>query len=210
VDSCTPAARGDGAAGCRTSRSDANFEAVANTASIYNFDIELSDVDRHVYESLHLRVARHPSETEAFLLARVLAYCLEYTEGITFGHGLAEPGEPALAVRDLTGALRVWIDIGAPDAERLHKASKLSPRVVIYTHKDPALLARQLAGERIHHAEALELYGLDREFLAALAAHLARRTAFALTVTERELYLTVGDVTLTSRVDRVPIGAGIP
>jgi uncharacterized protein YaeQ len=183
---------------------------VANTASIYNFDVELSDVDRQVYESLHLRVAQHPSETEPFLLARVLAYCLEYTEGITFGHGLAEPGAPAIAVRDLTGALRVWIDIGAPDAQRLHKASKLAPRVVVYTHKDPALLVRQLAGERIHRAEALELYGLDRRFLDDLSTHLGRRTAFALTVTERELYLTVGAVTLTTRVDRIPIVAAIP
>jgi uncharacterized protein YaeQ len=183
---------------------------VATTASIYNFDIELSDVDRQVYESLRLRVAQHPSETEPFLLARVLAYCLEYTEGISFGRGLAEPGEPAISVRDLTGSLRVWIDIGTPDADRLHKASKLSPRVVVYTHKDPGLLARQLAGARIHRAEALEVYGLDREFLATLATHLARRTVFTLTVTEREVYLTIDGVTLTSRVERVPIVTTIP
>jgi uncharacterized protein YaeQ len=180
---------------------------VAATASIYNFDIELSDIDRQVYESLRLRVARHPSESEHFLLVRALAYCLEYAEGIGFGHGLAEPDEPALAVRDLTGALRVWIDVGAPDAQRLHKASKRSPRVVVYTHKDPEHLARQLAGERIHHADALELYGLDREFLDALGRHLSRRTVFALTITERELYLAIDGVTLTGRVHRVPIAS---
>jgi hypothetical protein len=33
---------------------------------------------------------------------------------------------------------------------------------------------------------------------------------FALTVTERELYLTVDGVTLTSHVERVPIAAAIP
>src|ERR671918_849308 len=121
---------------------------MALTATIHNFDIQLADVDRGVYESLALRVARHPSETEEYLLTRVLAYCLEYTEGIAFSKGLAEPDEPALAVRDLTGALRAWIEIGAPDAARLHKASKASPRVAVYTHKDPAQVVRQLAGER--------------------------------------------------------------
>jgi len=183
---------------------------VAATASIYNFDIELSDIDRGVYESLHLRVARHPSETEHFLLVRVLAYCLEYAEGITFGHGLAEPDQPALAIRDLTGALRAWIEVGMPDGPRLHKASKASPRVVVYAHKDPLLLVRQLAGQRIHRADAVELYGFDRQFLDALAGHLGRRVAFALTVTERELYLAIDGVTLTSRVERVALTAAAP
>src|SRR5688500_9534408 len=116
--------------------------AVALTATIYTFDIQLAHVDRGVYETLALRAARHPSETEEYLLTRVLAYCLEYAEGIAFSKGLAEPDEPALAVRDLTGALRVWIDVGAPDAARLHKASKAAPRVAVYTHRDPAAPVR--------------------------------------------------------------------
>jgi uncharacterized protein YaeQ len=178
---------------------------VALTATVYNFDIQLADVDRGVYEPLALRVARHPSETEEYLLTRVLAYCLEYTEGIAFSKGLAEPDEPALAVRDLTGALRVWIDVGAPDAARLHKASKAAPRVAVYTHRDPAALVRQLAGERIHRAEALELYGIDRDLLAALAERLERRTAFDLSVTERQLYVTVGGRTLEGAVERHPL-----
>src|SRR3979490_3131183 len=109
--------------------------ALALTATIYNFAIQLSDVDRGVYESLALRVARHPSETEDHLVTRVLAYCLEYADGLSFSNGLAEPDEPALAIRDLTGAMRVWIDIGAPDAVRVHKAGKAAARVVVYTHK---------------------------------------------------------------------------
>src|ERR1700760_2762277 len=93
-------------------------------ATIHVFDIELADSDRGVYESFELRVARHPSEAPDYLLTRVLAYCLEYTEGISFSSGLSTPDEPTIAVRDLTGALRVWIDVGAPSAERLHRASK--------------------------------------------------------------------------------------
>src|ERR1700688_5164735 len=84
-------------------------------ATIYVFKIDLADSDRAVYQPLELRVARHPSETEDHLLTRVLAYCLEYTEGIAFSNGLFESDQPTIAVRDLTGALRVWIDVGAPE-----------------------------------------------------------------------------------------------
>ena len=95
---------------------------MALTATIYNFDIELADGDRSVYETLALRVARHPSESEEYLLTRVLAYTMEYTGGIAFSSGLSEPDEPTISVRDLTGKIQAWIDIGTPDAARLHKA----------------------------------------------------------------------------------------
>ena len=178
---------------------------VALSSTVYNFDIDLSDVDRHVYTPLSLRVARHPSETEEYLVTRVLAYCLEYTEGIAFSAGLAEPDVPALAVRDLTGALRVWIEIGAPDAARLHKASKAAPRVVIYTHKNAPLLVRQWAGASIHRAAHVELYAIDRELIEGIAAHLERRTAFSLTVTDRHIYASVAGETITGAVTRYPL-----
>ena len=118
---------------------------MALTATVYNFDVQLSNVDRHVYETLAIRAARQPSETEEYLATRVLAYCLEYTEGITFTKGLAEPDVPAIEVRDLTGALKAWIEVGSPDPDRLHKASKASPRVAVYTYKNAATLFRQIA-----------------------------------------------------------------
>ena len=37
---------------------------MALTATIHTFDIDLADADRHVYETLALKVARHPSESE--------------------------------------------------------------------------------------------------------------------------------------------------
>ena len=176
---------------------------MALTATIHNFDVELADGDRHVYESLALRVARHPSESEEYLVTRLLAYVLEYAEGIEFSRGVSDPDEPVIAVRDLTGAITTWIDIGTPDAARLHKASKAAKRVVVYTHKDPAQFLKQLAGEKIHRAEALELYAIDRPLIAALVARLERRVAFSLSVTDRELYLSIGTDNLTGAVVRL-------
>jgi len=178
---------------------------VALSATIYNFDIDLADNDRNVYETLSLRVARHPSESEEYLVTRLLAYAMEYTEGIEFSRGLSDPDEPTIAVRDLTGGLRVWIEIGAPDAARLHKASKASPRVAVYTHKDPRQLLGRLAGERIHRAEDVELWSIDHALLTTLVARLDRRMAFSVAVTDRELYVAIGDDTLTGAVTRHPL-----
>ena len=178
---------------------------MALTATIYTFSIQLSDVDRAVYQALALKVARHPSESAEHLVTRVLAYCLEYAEGIGFSRGISDPDEPALSVRDLTGALKVWIDIGSPDAARLHKAAKAAPRVAVYTHKDPAQLRLQLGGEKIHRAEALELYAIDRELIAGLVKRLERRMQFDLSVTDRHLFLSVGDDTLAGDVAHITL-----
>lgn len=175
-------------------------------ATIHVFGIELADSDRGVYRPLELRLARHPSESEEHCLTRVLAYCLEYTEGITFSNGLFEPDEPAIAVRDLTGTLNAWIDVGSPEAARLHRASKAAPRVAVYTHKDAAQLAARLSLERIHRVEELELYALDRQWMADLAARFARRMEFSLTVAERHLYLSLGGDTLSGTVERIAVG----
>ncbi len=170
---------------------------------MYTFDIALANVDRNVYEALTLRVAMHPSESSEYFVARLLAYCLEYAEGIVFSKGVSDPDEPTIAVRDLTGTLKVWIEIGAPDAARLHKASKAAPRVAVYTHRDPAQLQRQVAGERIHRAEAIELYAIDRELIAELVERFDRRMKFALSYSDGTIYLEHNGTTLSGTVERL-------
>jgi uncharacterized protein YaeQ len=176
---------------------------MALTALVYTFEIQLSDVDRGVYESLSFKAAQHPSEASEFLVARVLAYCLEYRAGIAFSKGLAEPDEPALTVRDLTGALQAWIEVGSPDAARLHKAAKASPRVVIYTHKDPRQLLRQLSGERIHRKDAIEIIALDRALVAELVERLDRRMKLELSVNEGHLYMDLEGENLSGAIERL-------
>ena len=169
-------------------------------ATMYVFEVRLADADRGVYETLTIRAARHPSETAEYLVTRLLAYCLEYTEGIAFSKGLSDPDEPTISVRDLTGALQAWIEVGAPDAARLHRAAKAAPSVALYVHRDPDQLLSRLAGERIHRAEALRICSVDRELLAALVARLDRRMNLDLAVSDRTIYLTLGEETLTGVV----------
>jgi uncharacterized protein YaeQ len=171
-------------------------------ATIYTFDVDLADADRATYETLNLRVAQHPSETPDYLLARVLAYCLEFAEGIGFSKGLSDPDEPAIFVRDLTGALQVWVDIGLPEPERVHRASKAAPRVAVYTHKDAAQWAARIRESRIHRAEKLEVFAFERIWLATVVARLERRMKLSLARSEGEIYLTVGGDTLQTVLER--------
>ncbi len=169
-------------------------------AMIHTFTVQLADMDRGVYDDFTLRVARHPSETDAYMLTRVLAYCLEYGEGITFGDGISSTDEPAVLVRDLTGRILTWIEIGAPDAERLHHGSKLADRITVYTHRDPAKVMAPWAGKRIHQSEALTLHSFDPGFIDSAVREIERRNTLTLSVTERELYLDLNGTTLTSAV----------
>lgn len=179
---------------------------MALTALVYSFDVHLSLVDRGVYDSISFKAAQHPSESNEYLVTRVLAYCLEYREGIAFSRGLAEPDEPAVTVKDLTGTITSWIEIGNPTADRLHRASKGAPRVAIYTHRDPTTFLKQLGDQRIHKKEAIELYAIDRALIDALAERLDRRMSLTLLEQEGHLFLTVGDETVEGSVLRVALG----
>ncbi|MEV6135644.1 YaeQ family protein [Nocardia sp. NPDC051990] len=180
---------------------------MALNATLHNFAVQLADVDRAVYQELELRVARHPSESAEFMLTRLLAYCLEYEEGIAFSDGgISSTDEPAVLVRDLTGRLTAWIEVGAPDAERVHRGSKSAERVAIYTHRDPAKVLAQLAGKRIHRAEAIPLYSFDRDFIDSAVAAIERRNAVTLSITERLLYLDLNGAGLSTSVEERRLG----
>jgi uncharacterized protein YaeQ len=179
---------------------------MALTATVYTVDVGLSHMDRGVYEQLSIKAARHPSESEEYFLTRLLAYCLEYDEGITFSKGgISDPDDPPLMIKDLTGAWRAWIEIGAPDAARLHQASKASPRVALYTHKEPRILLRGYEGQRIHKAEDIEIYAVDRELLTSLVERLDRRISWMLSVSDGQLFLDVGGSSLGGAIERLSL-----
>ncbi|WP_353115943.1 YaeQ family protein [Microbacterium sp.] len=169
-------------------------------STVHTFDVQLADMDRGVYDDYSLRVARHPSETDAYMLTRVLAHGLEYTEGIAFGGGVSQTDEPAVLVRDLTGRITAWIEVGAPDAERLHHGSRLAERTVVYTHRDPAKVLALWTDKRIHRIEDIRLFGFDPGFVDAAVPLIERRNTMTLTVTERTVYLDLNGTTLSTAV----------
>lgn len=167
--------------------------AMALPSIIRRFDLALADSDRGVFEQLDLRVAQHPSESERFLVARVVARALQHGEGLEFSKGgVSDDSEPALVQRDLRGDLIAWIEVGSPSPDRLHKASKAAPRVVIYTWKQPRELAAAIAERGVYRADKLELFSFDPDWLDAVAGTLDRNNTWSLAVSGGALYLTVG------------------
>lgn len=171
------------------------------------FELALADSDRQIYEALELRVAQHPSESERYLIARVIARALEHAEGLEFSKGgVSDDEEPALIQRDLRGDLVAWIEIGAPSPDRLHKATKLCARVVVYAWKSPDDLAAAIVERRVHRGESIELHALDPAFLDAVAATLDRVNRWDLAVSGGAIYLTIGEALFETSVRRVGIG----
>lgn len=173
---------------------------------MYRFVLDISDVDRGVYETTELRLARHPSETTEYAVTRLLCYALEYREGLAFGRGLSQPDDPGLAVTNLTGRLQLWIDIGAPSADRLHRASKRVGAVKVWTHREPARLRDMWAtGRAIHRSEEIVLTAVAPALVEALAERLERSNSWAILRSDGRVYVTIGEDTVEGDVVETPL-----
>lgn len=179
---------------------------MALTATMHKIEIELANSDRGVYETLELRVARHPSESAAFMIVRVLAYCIEYTEGIVFSKGgISSVEEPALSIHDLTGMRLAWIEVGAPSADRLHRASKATARVALYTDRRIDLLRTPLEGSRIHRAAHIPVTVFPQAFLRDLEAQLERNMRWDVSISDGHLFVTSGTKSFDCELHPVPL-----
>src|SRR5262245_18739047 len=179
---------------------------MALPATMRKIELALADSDRGIYEQLDLRVAQHPSESDRYLVARVIARALEHGEGLEFSKGgVSDDTEPALVLRDQRGDLVAWIEIGSPTPDRLHKATKASRRVVVYAWKSADQLAAAIVERAVHKAESIELNALPQEFLDAVAGTLDRTNTWELAVSGGALYLTIGGRLFEASVARVPI-----
>ncbi len=107
---------------------------MALKATIFKAELGVSDIDRGVYGTFPLTIARHPSETDERMMVRVLAFALNAHERLEFGKGISSEDEPALWRRDLTGAIEEWIDVGLPEERLLRRACGKAGRVILYTY----------------------------------------------------------------------------
>lgn len=165
---------------------------MAQPSSLYRFRLDISDIDRGVYEKLDFRLALHPSESIPYLITRMLAYALNAHDGLKFSDGgLSDPDAPTLSMEDSAkGGIALWIEIGNPSARRLHKATKASRRVMVYTYKNPENLKEEIRSGNVHRAKEIEIFSLAPEFLERLEAILERDNQW--TVLHSEGTLTVG------------------
>jgi len=173
---------------------------MAQPSTIYRAGIQLSDIDRGLYESLQITVARHPSETEERLLGRILAYALCYEPELAFTKGVGAGDEPDLWIKGPDGRVRCWIEVGLPDAERLVKASRHSEQVVLCAFGSSLPVWEKQQLPKLLGFSNLTVISLDQAFLRSLSERLQRSISWSLTVTEGALYLAIDGETLESAV----------
>ncbi|NCN41620.1 YaeQ family protein [bacterium] len=166
-----------------------------SSATLFRFQLEVSDVDRNFYEPLDLRTALHPSETHICLVTRVIAYVLNAQEDLNFSPGgLSDPDAPAIRLDDIaSGSTKLWIEVGSPNARKLHKASKAADQVKVYTYKDPEILLKEIRSNDIHHADSLIVHSFDPKYLELLASNLEKNNKWAVLISDGSLFITLSN-----------------
>ena len=175
---------------------------MALTATIHKAELSISDMDRHYYATHALTLARHPSETEERLMARLLAFALYADERLEFGKGLSDTDEPALWRKAYTGEIELWIDVGLPDESRLRKACNQSRQVVVLAYGGHAadVWWSKIASTLARH-DNLNVLAIDHADMQQLAALCERSMRLQCLIQDGELQLIAGDLALPIRPD---------
>jgi uncharacterized protein YaeQ len=172
------------------------------SVNLYRFQIELSDIERAVYETLDFRVAQHPSEGIHYMLTRVLAYALNCQEDLAFAPtGLHDPDAAAISVPESNGGFKLLIEIGSPSARKLHKATKVSKSVKVYTYKNPELMMRELSEEKIHRAEEIVFHSVSPAFLDELVPLLKKDNRWGLLFNDGSVTVQSGEKSVSGELE---------
>lgn len=164
---------------------------MALQAKLFRFKIELSNTDKSAYHALDLRLAQHPSETDIYMITRVLAYCLSYEEGLELSAGgLSDPDVPNIQLANPHGDIRIWIEIGSPAVRKLHKASKSSELLKVFTYKDPQVLLNEMQNESIHRKNEIEIYSISSSFLEEVSTFLKKENKWNLVFVDGSIMLS--------------------
>ena len=156
--------------------------------TIYKFKIALSDLDRNVYQTLELTIAQHPSETLERMMVRVLAFCINTEEFLTFTKGLSTPDEPDIWLRTLDDQLQLWIDVGEPAADRIKKATRLADTVKVYSFNTKSEVWWSQEKGKFANLNA-EVFQVEWCGAQALAKLVQRTLDMTMTITDNTAYV---------------------
>lgn len=156
-------------------------------ATVCKAQLNISDMDRHVYADFDLTLAQHPSETDFRLMIRLCAFVFNAEERLGFTRGLCAEDEPDLWEEDLGGDYPLWILLGQPEEKRIRKACGRAERVIIYTYQEGSARAwwKQQAGKLGRFAN-LGVIHLCAEGIEALAG---RSMVLQCTIQDGELMM---------------------
>jgi uncharacterized protein YaeQ len=156
--------------------------------TIYKLRIVLSDTNRHYYDTLNLTIAQHPSESIERMMVRMLAFCINAQDNLTFTKGLSSTEEPDLWSRTLDGILELWIDVGEPAPERIKKATRLAQQVKVYCFNKKSDTWWSQGRGSIKDLNA-SVFQFSIEEIKALASIVERTMDLSVTITEDSAYI---------------------
>ncbi|PCJ87365.1 MAG: hypothetical protein COA54_05625 [Thiotrichaceae bacterium] len=156
--------------------------------TIYKLKISLSDLDRHYYDTLNLTLAKHPSESIARMMVRVIAFCINAQEHLSFTKGLSAIDEPDIWARTLDDQITLWIDVGEPSVERIKKSSSLAAAVSVYSFNTKSDVWWDQAKEKIKQLKA-SIYRFQWLEIEALAALVQRTMEISVTISSDSAYV---------------------
>jgi uncharacterized protein YaeQ len=162
------------------------------------FAVNISDVTRNVYADVEVRIAQHPSETIRSLTLRMLARALEHDDGLQFSAGVSDGDNPAIALRDLTGKLTGWIDVGLPSPDRMHKATKQAARVAVYGSHRLQELVDDLHAQKVFRVAEIDMVFFEAAFLDQLAATIDRNNTWAVSRNDDDVYVEANGTSLST------------
>lgn len=163
---------------------------MALKATICKANLQVADMDRNYYAEHALTVARHPSETDERMMARILAFALNAHERLEFGKGLSEQDEPDLWQKDLTGLVEHWIEVGQPDDKRLLRACGRAGRVTVYAYGNRAELWWNPIAGKVERAKNLVVWRVPAAAVEALGKLAGRSMQLQCTVQDGQLYFS--------------------
>jgi uncharacterized protein YaeQ len=163
---------------------------MALKATICKASLQVADMDRNYHAGHALTVARHPSETDERMMARLLAFALNAHEHLAFCKGLSDTDEPDLWQKDLTGAIEHWIEVGQPDDKRLLRACGRARRVTVYAYGNRAELWWEPLAGKLERAKNLAVWRIPVSAVQALEKLAARNMQLQCTVQEGQLYFS--------------------
>jgi uncharacterized protein YaeQ len=173
---------------------------MARPSKVFKTSIQLSDVDHGVYETLQATVAQHPSETEERLVARLLAYAIFHEPELAFTKGISATDEPDLWVKRADDRVRLWVEVGLPEPDRIIKASRHSERVALLACGRTLAIWDQQQLPKLEKLANLTVISIDQPLISSLATRLERTITWSVTITEGMLYLTIGEETLEAAI----------
>ncbi len=164
---------------------------MALTATIYKANLQISDLDRNYYESHNLTLAKHPSETSERMMVRLAAFLFNASENLQICKGLSDDDEAALWEKELTGEIRLWIEVGLPDEKRIRKACSRAEKVMVYCYGGrTADIWWQHNQHALARYDKLSVINLPGEETRALTGIEARTIHLQCTLQDGQAWLT--------------------